>query len=122
MKYTEATINKELIIEEVLKTGETITEICKRVKIPRCNFYYYKNSDEKFKKDVEAALKIAKEYDLDLAESVVRKQMKENDNLMAAIYTLNNKGGERGYSRLPQKHEKETPIQINIKGIPDGAV
>ena len=113
---TNKELNKKALLEALEKSMGVVTQACKKVGVSRVTFYNYLK-DKEFAKAVKDIDEIA----LDFAESKMYSLIGKEDSRMI-MYYLNNRGNSRGYSRLPQKTQEQSPVKININGISDGAI
>ena len=90
-----------------------ISEACQSINIGRRTYYSWIEKDESFKQDAEDA----QESLIDLAESKLVENIKDNDNT-SIIFFLKTKGKKRGYI---EKQEVDTTIrpisEIEFDGI-----
>lgn len=89
-----------------------ISEACEAINIGRRTYYSWIEKDETFKQDAEDA----QESLIDLAESKLVENIKDNDNT-SIIFFLKTKGKKRGYVEK-QEVEHIRPIEeIEFNGI-----
>jgi len=80
------------MINALVEALGIVTMACKKVGIARKTHYEWYKSDPKYKEAVDDVLEIA----LDFAESMLHKQIQDNDTT-ATIFYLKTKGKKRGY-------------------------
>jgi ACT domain-containing protein len=95
------TIKKEAMIEALNKTLGIVTEASKAVGIHRSTHYKWMKDDEDYKGSVDDL----KNKVLDMAESVLHSLIRDDRNVTAIIYYLNNKGKSRGYNTVEIEKE-----------------
>jgi transposase-like protein len=89
-----------------------ISEACQAINIGRQTYYSWIEKDETFKQDAEDA----QESLIDLAESKLVENIKDNDNT-SIIFFLKTKGKKRGYIEK-QEIEHVKPFEdIDFNGI-----
>jgi len=89
-----------------------ISEACQSINIGRRTYYSWIEKDESFKQDAEDA----QESLIDLAESKLVENIKDNDNT-SIIFFLKTKGKKRGYIEK-QEIEHTKPFEdIDLHGI-----
>jgi hypothetical protein len=89
-------IKKEAMLEALSKSLGIVTEASKAVGIHRSTHYEWMKNDEDYKDSVEDL----KNQTLDVAESALHSLIREDRNVTAIIYYLNNRGKSRGYNTI----------------------
>ena len=92
IKRESTKVQKNAMIEALVKSLGIVTTACKSVKISRETHYRWMRRDKKYKARVEDIENIA----LDFAESKLHKQIGKEDTT-ATIFYLKTKGKKRGY-------------------------
>ena len=101
----------EFLIALKNKNGN-ISEACSATNVGRRTYYNWLEDDETFKQDAEDA----QESLIDLAESKLVENIKDNDNT-SIIFFLKTKGKKRGYIEK-QEIEHTKPFEdIDLHGI-----
>lgn len=107
--------NKENLLKALEKHLGIVTTACKEVGLSRNVFYVYYNTDEEFRKEVDAI----NDFTLDFAESQLLKKVKEGSERSILFY-MKYKGKKRGYNDsldITSGGDKITEIKlIKVKG------
>lgn len=95
-----AEITKQKLLQAMADNFGIVTTACKKVGVVRQLYYYYYDTDPKFKAEIDSLA----EMNLDFVETELLRQIADG-NTPATIFFLKSKGKKRGYS--------DTSIQIN---------
>lgn len=98
--------NKALFLEILKKNMGIINISCQKANIAKSQVYVWRKEDA----DFEAAILLAQEAPIDMAESVLFYELTQK-NLQAAMYVLNKKGHNRGYN---EKLDVSGKLEVNL--------
>ncbi len=95
-------------IKALQRAGGNVTYACKSVNVSRQTYYNWMNEFDDFKKEVDDV----RESLIDMAESVLLKEIKDARNITATIFFLKTVGRERGYV---ERQEMEIDGDMNLQ-------
>ncbi len=113
VQSVQKTDKKKSIFIECLKNNNgNISKACESANIGRQTYYSWLEKDQNFKQDAEDA----QESLIDLAESKLVENIRENDNT-SIIFFLKTKGKKRGYIEKQEVEHIKPFEDIDFHGI-----
>jgi hypothetical protein len=104
--------------EALERANGIITSACREVGISHESYRQWCMSDPEFKKACEEARRNGEELGLDEAESALFRNIKDGKE-SSIFYYLNNKGKDRGYSKLPPENNSSTVLNLDLSTLSD---
>lgn len=102
-------IKKAMFLKKIADALGNISLACIGANIHRRTYYYWIETDEEFKKDVE----IVNEKNIDFAESQLLKNIKSGKE-QSLLFYLRTKGRSRGYAERQEKGLDNEKIVLNF--------